>query len=73
MEIGALVLTYCGGGGQIFFFPIFVIPYHSHSMHISVFFFFQMVCTYSLLTMLYNYLQMNNQITIFMKKIILKY
>ena len=62
MEIRALVPTFCEGGGG---FLIFAKPYHSHSMHISVFFSDGM---YSALIILYNYLQMNNQITLFMKK-----
>ena len=52
------------------FFLIFAKPYHSHSIHISVFFSDGM---YSVLTILCNYLQMMNQITLFMKKNILKY
>ena len=57
-----------GGGGKkiiTIFFLIFAKPYHSHSMHISVFFSDGM---YIVLTILCNYLQMINQITLFMKK-----
>ena len=47
------------------FFLIFAKPYHSETMHISVFFSDGM---YSVLTILCNYLQMITQITLFMKK-----
>ena len=55
-----------GGGGEFNFFLFSRNPI----IHIVCIYqyFFQMVCTYSLLTILYNYLQMNNQITILMKK-----
>ena len=67
VEIGVLFPTFCGGGTKkiTFFFFIFAKSYHSHSMHISVFFSDGM---YSVLTILCNYLQMINQITLFMKK-----
>ena len=62
--MGAPVPTLCGGGKKITIFSlIFAKPYYSHSMHIAVFFSDGM---YSVLTILYNYLQMNNQITLFM-------
>ena len=72
MDIGAPFPTFCGGGGKqnTIFLLIFAKPYHSHSMHISVFFSDGM---YSVLTILCNYLQIINQITLFMKKNILKY
>ena len=72
MEIGAPFPTFCGGGGPkkiSIFFLIFAKHYHSDSMHISVFFSNGM---YSVLTTLCNYLQMINQITLFMKKIYFK-
>ena len=53
------------GQKKYIFFFIFAKPYHSHSMHISVLFPDGM---YSVLTILYNYLPMNNQITLFIKK-----
>ena len=59
MEIGAPFPTFCGGAKNkiTIFFLIFAKPYHSHSMHISVFFSDGM---YSVLTILCNYLQMIN-------------
>ena len=67
MEIGAPFPTFFWRGRKkiTVFFLIFAKLYHSHSMHISVFFSNGM---YSVLTMLWNYLQMINQITLFMKK-----
>ena len=45
----------------------FVKPYHSDGMHISMCFFSD--DKYSVLTIVCNYLQMNNQISLFLKKI----
>ena len=69
MEIGAPIPTFCGGGQKNYnFSPHFrETLYHSHSMHISVGF-FSSDGMYSVLTILYNYLQMDNQITLFIKK-----
>ena len=69
MEIGAPFPTFFvweGGKKNTIFFLIFAKPYHSHSMHISVGFFSDVM--YGVLTILCNYLQMINQITLFMKK-----
>ena len=71
--IGAPALPFCEGGGAkkitIFFFNFEDFVIHIVCIDLGLF----SDDKYSVVTMLYNYLQINNQITLFLKKNVFKH